>query len=98
LLKERVNPLMKWEQVHNLLHEEERYKVIKSFSEKKKIFKDWVSQTKQQERNESRQKLEKVMSQFLFLKIRQKITLDRCLKRRASYHRIRNSIKSQVSL
>lgn len=51
---------MKWEQVHNLLHEDERYKVIKSFGEKKKIFKDWVNQTKQQERNETRQKLEKV--------------------------------------
>jgi uncharacterized lipoprotein len=59
-----VTPATKWEHVHQMLQNEERYNIIKSISEKRKIFKDWVSQTKQIERSEYRQKLEKVRKIF----------------------------------
>ncbi len=61
LLRERVPPTMKWDQVHQLLHEEERYKIIKSIATKRKLYKDWVNQTKQLEKNEMRAKVEKVI-------------------------------------
>jgi uncharacterized lipoprotein len=60
LLRERVPPGMKWDQVHQLLREEERYKIIKSIAQKRKIHKDWLAQQKQHEKGEQRAKVEKV--------------------------------------
>ena len=59
LLKEKnISMTIKWEQVNNLLKNEERFHVIKTMKEKRQIFQDYISQVKKEERNEARKKLE----------------------------------------
>ena len=51
---------MKWEQAQLLIKSDERIKVIKAFSEQRRLFKDWVSQTRVQERQEYKQRVQRV--------------------------------------
>lgn len=52
---------MKWEQAQQLIKNDDRSKVITSFSEQRRLFKDWVNQTKQHERQEYKQRIQKVL-------------------------------------
>lgn len=59
LLKEKgINMSMKWEQVNNMLKNEDRFHIIKTMKEKRQIYQDFISQAKKEERNEARKKLE----------------------------------------
>ncbi len=59
LLKEKnIDPNMKWNQIHELLKKEERYKILQKVSEKKKVLAAYVGQIKKNERFKARTKLE----------------------------------------
>ena len=58
---------MKWEQAQLLIKSDERIKVIKAFSEQRRLFKDWVSQTRVQERQEYKQRVQRVNFLIYFI-------------------------------
>ena len=68
MLKDKANPALKWESAHQLLMNDERYRVLKSLSEKKRIFKDFVANVKKEERKELKNKIEQVKNIFLTMK------------------------------
>ena len=65
LLKEKASPSLRWDQAHQLLMSDDRYKVIKSVSGKKQLFKEYVQQQKKLERNEVRNRLEQARENFM---------------------------------
>jgi hypothetical protein len=56
---------MKWEQAQQIIKNDERFKVITSFSEQRKLFKEWVVQSKNQERQEYKQRMQRVKNIFI---------------------------------
>lgn len=59
LLKEKnIEPSMKWNQIHETLKKDERYKVLSKISEKKKVLGNYIAQIKKNERTQARTKLE----------------------------------------
>jgi len=61
MLRETVSPTMKWEQALPLIKNDERMKVIKGIGEQRRLFKDWINQTKNQERQEVKQRMQRVL-------------------------------------
>ncbi len=51
----------RWEDVHRILVNDERSKILKTIHEKKKIFHHYVSECKQKERQETRNKRQHVI-------------------------------------
>lgn len=60
LLRDRCAPTMKWEQALQLIKNDERLKAIKGIGEQRRLFKEWINQTKVQERQEQKQRMQKV--------------------------------------
>ena len=65
LMKEKgVNTSMKWNQVHDLLKKEERYKALPKISDKKKVYGDYLIQLKKNEKLQAKQKHEQARTDF----------------------------------
>ncbi len=64
LLRDRCNPTMKWEQALQLVKNDERLKAIKGIGEQRRLFKEWINQTKVQERQEQKQRMQKARENF----------------------------------
>lgn len=59
LLKEKnIEPTMKWNQIHDLLKKDERYRVLSKVSDRKKVLANYIAQIKKNERTQARTKLE----------------------------------------
>jgi len=64
MLRDRCQPTMKWEQALQIIKNDERLKVIKGIGEQRRLFKEWINQTKIQERQEQKQRLQKARENF----------------------------------
>jgi len=103
LLRDRCDPTMKWEQALQIIKNDERLKVIKGIGEQRRLFKEWINQTKAQERQEQKLRLQKVLSnEYFFRKLmmidRLERILEKCWRIRKCLIQIPNIIKFSTIL
>jgi len=51
---------MKWEQAQQMIRNDERLKAIKGIGEQRRLYKEWIQDTKVEERQQVKQRVQRV--------------------------------------